>query len=71
MSYPPQAEVGLADAAPVYESMPGWSENIERAASWNDLPQAARNYILRLEALVGVRVSIVSVGPDRAQTFIR
>ena len=71
LSYPPQAEVGLADAAPVYESMPGWSENIERAASWNDLPQAARNYILRLEALVGVRVSIVSVGPDRAQTFIR
>ena len=71
MQYPPQAELGMADVVPVYESLPGWDENIEQAATWADLPQAARSYIARLEALAGVPVSLVSVGPDRAQTIVR
>ncbi len=71
MDYPPQAENGLAAAEPVYETMPGWSESIEDCASWDKLPEAARNYIARLEELTGVPATIVSVGPDRDQTILR
>ncbi|MDR0339890.1 MAG: adenylosuccinate synthase [Desulfovibrio sp.] len=69
--YPPQAELGMGDASPVYESMPGWNENIEKVSSWEALPEAARNYILRLEELSGMRVGLISVGPDREQTIVR
>ncbi|MDR2076654.1 MAG: adenylosuccinate synthase [Desulfovibrio sp.] len=68
---PPQGENALEQVSPVYETMPGWLENIEAAAAWEDLPEAARAYILRLEALAGVPVSIVSIGPDRRQTLFR
>ena len=51
--------------------MPGWNENIEQAKTWEDLPKAVQNYILRLEELAGARVSIISVGPDREQTIFR
>ncbi len=67
--YPPQGENALALAKPEYESLPGWKEDISQAKSFNDLPKNAQNYIKRLNELVGVPVSIVSVGPDRAQTF--
>ena len=71
ITYPPQAEVGMDDAVPVYETMPGWEENIEQISAWEELPQAARDYVHRIETLTGVRVSMVSVGPDRAQTILR
>ena len=71
VDYPPQVELGMADVTPVYESLPGWDENVEKALSWNDLPLAAQNYICRLEELAGVPVSIISVGPDRDQTIMR
>ena len=71
LQYPPQVENGMADVEPVYESMPGWSENIEQCASWQDLPQAARDYVARLEEITGVPATIVSVGPDRDQTIMR
>jgi len=70
LQFPPQAELGMQDAVPVYETMPGWSENIEQAVTWEELPQAARNYIRRIEELTSLRVSMISVGPDRAQTVI-
>ena len=71
LAYPPQAENGLAGCTPIYESMPGWSEDITKCRSYNDLPQTARDYIARIEELIGVPVSIVSVGPDREQTMVR
>jgi adenylosuccinate synthase len=71
MLVPPQAENALEQVVPVYETMPGWSENLEDAAAWEDLPPKAREYILRLEALAGVPVTLVSVGPDRRQTILR
>lgn len=55
---------------PVYESMPGWSEATVGAKSMDEIPEAARNYIARLEELVGVPVDIVSTGPDRVETII-
>lgn len=71
LDYPPQEELGMAGVTPVYESLPGWDADIGQASRWEDLPEAARSYIRRLEELSGVPVSIVSVGPDREQTIIR
>ncbi len=55
---------------PVYESFPGWDEDISRARSLDDLPPAARNFIEALQKTVGVDAELVSVGPDRSQTII-
>jgi adenylosuccinate synthase len=67
--YPPQEENGLDKAEPVYETLPGWKENISGALRWGELPPSARGYVNRMEELLGVPVKIVSVGPDRGQTL--
>lgn len=61
---------GWEDIQPVYESLPGWNESTVGAKSVDALPQAARDYIARLEALVGITVDIISTGPDRVETII-
>jgi len=61
----------LVDAKPVYETMPGFSQDITGARTFDELPDEAKAYIKRIEDFVGVRVGIVSVGPDREQTIIR
>jgi len=61
----------LADAEPVYETMPGFSQDITGVRQFDELPTEAKAYIKRIEEFVGVRVGIVSVGPDREQTIIR
>ena len=60
----------LEACEPVYEEMPGWSESTVGCKNLDDLPQAARDYISRLEQLVGVKVAILSTGPDREETLI-
>ncbi len=55
---------------PVYEQWPGWEEDISGVGSLDELPERARNYICRLEELLGVPVGIVSTGPGRDQTLI-
>lgn len=55
---------------PVYETIPGWTEDVTAARKLTDLPAAARRYIDRVGELVGLPVSVVSVGPDRAQTIL-
>lgn len=69
VEYPPQEQNGMAYVTPVYEVMPGWDEDISGARSWDDLPVNAVNYLRRIEELSGVKIGIVSVGPDRVQTF--
>jgi len=69
VDYPPQEQNGMAYVTPVYETMPGWDEDITGARSWDDLPENAVKYLKRIVELTGVEVGIVSVGPDRAQTF--
>ncbi len=56
---------------PVYETLPGWTEDISTLRQWSDLPAHARNYVEFLAKTVGTPVRIVSVGPDRRQTLIR
>jgi len=60
----------LAACKPVYESISGWKEDISGARSLSELPANAVAYIRRIEALTGVPVTIVSVGPGRDQTII-
>ncbi len=65
--------VGAEDAArcvPVYEEMPGWTETTVGAKTMDALPAAARAYIARIEALVGVPIDMVSTGPDREETIV-
>jgi len=59
----------LSLARPVYESMPGWEEDIGACESFGELPEACRAYVRRVEALVGVPVEVISVGPGRKQTI--
>ena len=60
----------LADCTPVYEDMPGWTEDITGAKTLADLPEAARNYTKRIAELIGVDLLTFSVGPDRDQTNV-
>jgi len=55
---------------PVSISMPGWMEDITKVTSFNELPLQAKNYLKKLEELVGVEIAIFSVGPDRNQTIM-
>lgn len=60
----------LAGLRPVYEEMPGWQEEIRHARGMDDLPAQAREYINRIEDLIGIRPFIISVGPDREETLM-
>lgn len=55
---------------PVYEEVPGWSESTVGARSLQELPQAARNYIHKIEEVVGAPIDIISTGPDRVETIV-
>jgi len=69
--YPPQDEGALEHVEPVYETMPGWEEDLSGLTAWEDLPLAAREYVSRIEQALQTTCSILSVGPDRRQTIIR
>ena len=58
----------VARAKPIYERFPGWRQEIHEARSPDDLPANARSYVHALEALAGVPITLVSVGPERTQT---
>jgi len=61
----------LERAEPVYEDMPGWSQDTTCCATYAALPQAAKAYVSRIEQFTGVPVKMVGVGPGREQTIIR
>ena len=67
--YPASLEQ-LKRCKPIYEELPGWSEDITGVRHLDELPENARNYVRRVGELVGVRISTFSVGPDRDQTNI-
>jgi len=66
--FPPHQSL-FHKAEPVYEELDGWMEEIDEATSFEDLPKEARTYVHRLEELVGVSVSVVSIGPAREQSL--
>lgn len=60
----------LAECEPVYEELPGWTEDITNCQSLEELPLNARKYIERISELTEIPITIFSVGPDRSQTNI-
>ncbi len=61
----------LAECEPVYEEMDGWNEDISDIKEFDKLPEAAQKYILRVEELIGCRISSIGVGPGRDQNIER
>jgi len=55
---------------PIYETLPGWSEDISGVRNFENLPQNTKNYLKRIEALVEVPIPIISVGPGRNETIL-
>ena len=65
--------IDLANAVglePIYETLPGWSEELDAITTWDDLPEPCRNYVKRVEELTGVSIVSVSVGPGREQLIL-
>ena len=60
----------LSRCVPVYDELPGWQEDVTSARAWKDLPAAARNYLKRIEEIIEVPFSIISVGPGREESII-
>ncbi|MFZ2516979.1 MAG: adenylosuccinate synthase [Candidatus Lutibacillus vidarii] len=58
-------------AAPIYEEHPGWWEDISSCRRFEDLPANAQSYVLRLEELIGARISAIGVGPGRDEVIVR
>jgi adenylosuccinate synthase len=67
----PMTLAEVARAEPVYEMQPGWTEALSSVRRFEDLPAAARRYVDRVEALVGVPIEILSIGPGRDETIVR
>ncbi len=65
----PMTQTEFHHAVPVYETMPGWTEDITACRTLEDLPANARAYVERLEELAGCRISAIGVGPDRDDTI--
>lgn len=61
----------LAEAKPVIEYMDGWQDDISGVRTWEELPQAAQNYVTYIEERIGCRIQYVSVGPERDSIIIR
>ena len=60
----------LARCEPIYEELPGWTESTAGITVFSELPINAQNYLLRIEALAGIPIDIVSTGPDRNETIV-
>lgn len=67
VDYPPSNIDDLDRATPIYESFPGWQEDISGIRRMEDLPKAARDYVLRVGQLCETPIQMVSVGPERRQ----
>ncbi len=67
----PQGPADLSLFKPVLNPLPGWETDLTQIRSWNDLPSPARSYIERVETLTGLRVRLISVGPERDQIIDR
>ncbi len=67
---PPATTERFADIEPIYEDLAGWKQSTVGITDYEALPANARDYIKRIEDIVGVPIDIVSTGPDRAETIV-
>ncbi|WP_346670622.1 adenylosuccinate synthase [Faecalicoccus acidiformans] len=68
-NYIPSDQADVAKAKPVYKVLEGWQEDITKIDSFDALPKACQEYIHFIEEFTGVRISMVSVGPDRVNNI--
>ncbi|MFB0967120.1 MAG: adenylosuccinate synthetase, partial [Cloacibacterium sp.] len=61
----------LYDYEAIYTDLPGWTEDITTARTFDELPENAKKYIGFIEEYLGINVYLVSVGPERSQNIIR
>ncbi len=61
--------IGLERVTPIYEELPGWTEDLAGIKGLGELPANARAYVRRIEELAGVPVSLLSLGAERTQTI--
>ncbi|MFW5748965.1 MAG: adenylosuccinate synthase, partial [Chloroflexota bacterium] len=70
VDYPPGIVQATARAEPIYETLPGWDEDVSGVRQFEDLPEAARRYVRRISELTNVPVTMISVGPERDQFIL-
>jgi len=68
---PPVGADAYAECEPVYIDVPGWSESTVGVQEFNVLPENAKNYLNKIEEILGIPVDIISTGPDRIETIIK
>jgi adenylosuccinate synthase len=68
--FPPVTSEEQERAKPVYETLPGWSDDVRRIRDFSDLPRAARDYVRRVGEVCDTPVRAVSVGPERDQLIV-
>ncbi|HEY2273636.1 MAG TPA: adenylosuccinate synthase [Jatrophihabitantaceae bacterium] len=66
----PTNQAEFARAVPIYETFPGWTEDISQARVLADLPRNARDYVAALEAMINAPISVIGVGPGRDETVV-
>ena len=67
--YVPSDQAVVAKAKPVYKEFAGWTEDISKMTSYDQLPQNCKDYVSFIEQFTGVRGSMISVGPDRVNNI--
>jgi adenylosuccinate synthase len=66
----PANQAEFARAVPIYETFPGWTEDISKARTLDDLPRNARDYVTALEQMITAPISVIGVGPGRDETVV-
>lgn len=67
----PMGPGNLENMRGIYDELPGWKNDLTAIRKWGDLPEEARIYVEKIESLVGIPVTMVSVGPERSQVIRR
>ncbi len=70
IDYPPAGADNFEKCKPVYIEMPGWRDTTREASTFDELPEAARDYLAKIEELCETPIHIVSTGPDREETLV-
>ena len=71
IDYMPAGVNEYENVKPVYKTLPSWQEDISGIRNYDDLPEAAKNYVSFIEKHLGVEVDLISVGPDKDATIVR
>ena len=69
LDYPPPTADEWERCKPVYETMPGWMQDISECRTWDEIPENAKKFVARMAEFIGCPITTVGVGPDREQTI--